>query len=612
VTRFSLVAVALGLGAVVAAWAYVERASLLEAMPRPIRDAVREFRHGYSIERDLMVPVGGGVHLATDVYRPRHAADRVGTVLVRLPYDKNDYREALDAGEAFASRGFAVVVQDMRGKGGSEGEFIPSKFDREDGSATIDWIVRQPWSNGKVGTYGCSALGESQIMLASARNPAHVAMIAQGAGGAIGSAGGRYTYFGLYEGGVFNLASGFGWFLSSGSKLKGYPEPPGVDKSAALLELPTLGMVRRHRSDPTDFDDFLAKPLGDPFWRSLGYIADEDRFATPALNVNSWQDQTVADTLVLSDLMKRNAESESARVNHHVIIAPGNHCAFHWTADAGRVGDQPVSEAARAPFWDWYTAWFRHWLGDGSEPLPKLPPYLLYVMAEDRWLEADAWPVPEADEVRWYLGERSLARSASGAAGYDEYRYDPADPVPTKGGPICCTGNAADRSGPVDQREIESRPDVLTYTTPPLQQGVRVVGPLNARLFVSSSARDTDFVAKLVDVWPDGTALNVQEGALRMRYRDSYVQPTLMEPGTVYEVTLDMRAIAHLFKPGHRIQLQLSSSSFPRLERNLNTGGNNYDETQGVVATNRIHRGGDTASYLSVRVLPDSAVRWRE
>jgi len=583
---------------------FYERHRLLAAMTPEIRDAVQGAWRGFRIERDEPVAMPDGTVLAADVYRPsRSGSSRLPAVLVRLPYDKRTYDEALGIAMFFAARDFVVVLQDMRGRFRSKGQYVPSKDDAGDGEATVNWIVRQPWSNGRVGTIGCSALGESQVMLATRRNPAHSAMIVQGAGGVLGSAAGRYT-FGIYEGGILNLAMTFGWFLSNGSKTPGQASHSPVVFSEALNQLPVLGMVSRYRRDPTDFDDFVSKPVIDPYWRSLGYLSDTDRFDTPALMINSWQDQTVADTLVSSELMKRNAESKRAATSHHVIIAPGNHCDYQYTADKGHVGEQPVGAAARLPYWDWYLAWFNHWLRDESAPLPKLPAYLFYVMGEDIWLKSPTWPPPGVVEQRWYLEDDSLVEVPHHISRVaDSFTYDPMNPTPTRGGPICCTGDRIP-SGPVDQREVEQRADVLVYSSAVLSNGLRIAGPLKADLYVSSDALDTDFIAKLVDVWPDGTALNVQEGALRMRYRDGYSVPSLLAPGRIYRVSLDMRAIAHYFKPGHRIRLQISSSNFPRLERNLNTGGENFTEITAVKAFNQVFRGGDTPSSLVLPVLP--------
>jgi uncharacterized protein len=212
----------------------------------------------------------------------------------------------------------------------------------------------------------------------------------------------------------------------------------------------------------------------------------------------------------------------------------------------------------------------------------------------------------------WYLEGDGPANSSSGkgrltptapvsTTNADEFTYDPMKPVRTRGGPICCTGNPDEPQGPVDQKEVEAREDVLVYTSDAFEKGLRIVGPLKADLYVSSSAKDTDFTVKLVDVWPDGRALNIQEGALRMRYRDSFTDPQFMTPGEIYKASVDIRAIAYYLPPGHRLRLQISSSNFPRLERNLNTGGNNYDESVGVVAVNRVLR---TAAHPSAVILP--------
>ncbi len=597
--------------AAVAGAAYLGRGWIVSNVPAGLLDPILGAVFGFRVERDVMIPMRDGVHLATNLYLPTRRAPPFGTVLVRLPYDKEVYPEARQAALAFVRKGYVVATQDMRGRFRSEGEFAPYRGDSRDGSDAVDWLARQLWSNGRVGTYGCSALGETQMLLARERNPRHAAMIALGAGGAIGSAGGRYGYFGLYEGGVFNLASGFGWFLQNGGKTPGARLDRPINVGEAVRGLPTVGLVRKFRSDPTDFDDFVSRSLVDPYWRELGYISDEDRFSTPAMIINSWHDQTVADTLVLADLMKRNWDGDRFRASRHVVIGPGNHCDLWGAAKTEMVGDLPLGKAAVQPYHEWYVAWFDYWLRGEAQRRLDLPPYRFYVLGEDRWADSAEWPPRGVEYKRWYLGGAGQANSrrGGGTLGYappgsadrhDEFRYDPADPVPTRGGPICCTGNPAQRSGPVDQRDVESRADVLVYTSATLKKGLRIAGPLSAQLHVSSSALDTDIIVKLVDVRPDGTALNIQEGALRMRYRDGFAAPGMMSPGEVYLVRVDMRAIAYYLPPGHRLRLQVSSSNFPRLERNLNTGGRNYDETVGVAAVNRVYTTHDRASAVTI------------
>lgn len=595
--------------------AFVQRQALLDAMPVAMRDALAGWRHGFRLQRDLRIPMPDGVTLAANLYRPRSHDRPLGTILIRLPYDKDTYAEALTSAEFFAARGFAVLTQDVRGKFKSGGVYTPLQGDDVDGAATLDWITRQPWSNGKVGTFGCSALGETQIVLAAARHPAHAAAIAQADGGALGVVEGRLDPFGWFEGGIFNLASGFGWFLDHGAKQPGTATGPrpGLDRAGALWSLPTIDLVRRHTPAQTDYERFLALPFSDPSWQTSSFVGLSTPVSTPLLQINSWHDQAIDQTLALSALWRASAPGRPPASPSHLIVAPGPHCAFHSVAQFGRSGDMPIGQAAALPYWDWYLQWFRHWLGDGSTPLPTLPRYLLYVTGEDRWVQSDHWPLEQTRSQSWYLAADGPANSSGGggrlleqapaATGADRFDADPARPVPTVGGPFCCTGIDALRGGSVDQAEVERRDDVLVYTSAPLSGGLRLLGPLRAVLHVSSSAPDADLVAKLVDVAPDGTALNIQEGALRLRFRNGWQRPALLVPGQVYRVEVQMRAVGHLLRPGHRLRLQIAGSSFPRLERNLHTGGSNHDERQGVVATTTLHHGGPTASALIVSVV---------
>ncbi len=290
-----------------------------------------------------------------------------------------------------------------------------------------------------------------------------------------------------------------------------------------------------------------------------------------------------------------------------MVIAPGTHCHFEETGENGVFGELKVNGAAR-PYQEWYLRWFDLKLRGRGNGLTDLPPYLFYLLGENKWLSAMQWPPENSLIERWYLGSNGNANGPDGdgiletaagpGASHDEYLYDPANPVPSRGGPICCTGNPLDRAGPVDQRDVESRSDVLVFTSRPLQMPLRIVGPLRAKLHVSSSAKDTDFIARLTHVWPDGRSTNIQEGALRARYRGGLNQPVLLHPGEQVEISVDMRSIAYSVPAGHRIRLQITSSSFPRLERNLNTGGRNFDETEGVPALNRIYHDAKSPSFL--------------
>jgi putative CocE/NonD family hydrolase len=586
------------------------RRSASNYLPRTWQIALVGWRGHFSVDHDVRIRMPDGTELAASLYLPDDRNSPLATVLVRVPYGRLRYGEAYGSGMFFAKHGYAVLVQDLRGSGDSGGLLEPWRHAEEDGIATLDWIARQPWSNGKVGTFGCSALGETQLVLARGRYAAHAAMIASGAGGAIGSLQGRYGYFGLFEGGVFQLASGFGWFSQDGSKDPHAPPPRAFDTAAVLRSLPLIDMVERVRPVPSAYRDFLEMPLGDPRWQQWGYLTDADRFATPALVINSWGDQTVGDTLAIAEYQRRT-DPFVARTQR-VVIAPGPHCQ-HEESGAKAEFDDLEARGEAKPFRDWYLKWFDHWLLGRGAGLDNLPAYTYFMLGENRWYEAQQWPPRDAVMQQWHLDCDGRANSRTGngrlqpappvAAGQDSFRYDPMNPVPSRGGPLCCTGDPRDEAGSVDQADVEQRDDVLVFTSVPLAHDLRIAGPLKLTLTVSSDAPDTDLVARLVDVYPDGRALNIQEGAQRMRFRDG-PQASFMSPGQRYRVEVDMRAIAIRVAQGHRLRLDVSSSSFPRLERNLNTGGDNYRETTSRVATNRLHYGPDAPAYIEIPTLP--------
>jgi putative CocE/NonD family hydrolase len=562
---------------------------------------------GVEADHTVRITMPDGTKLAASLYRPRNAQGPLPTIYVRLPYGRQEHAEAINSAN-FARFGYAVLVQDVRGKFDSEGEFATWEKATEDGAATLDWIVKQPWSNGKVGTYGCSALGELQYSLARARHPAHKVMIASGAGGGIGTAMGSREAFGWYEGGVFNLAGGFGWFHDFGTRDPKATINP-VDHLAALNSLPLIDMIRRTQPGPNGFEDFLTIPLGDARWAPYDFVGEGDRLRTPALVINTWGDQTLQAAL---DLVAFTKDQPDGGPEQHVILAPGNHCEHLSLADTDHYGEVEVQHT-KQPYALWFRRYFDHYLKGEGPGLADMPAYLYYVVGENRWLESKSWP-PEGVQVqRWFLGGQGHANSVKGdgvlslqnaaAEASDQYRYDPMHPVPSRGGPICCTGNPADKAGLVNQRDVESRDDVLVYTSAPLDKPLRIAGPLQAQLSISSSALDTDIVARLVHVRPDGVATNIQEGALRVRFREGMTKPALMRPGQRYDVTVRMRSMAYLIPQGHRLRLDITSSSFPRLERNLNTGGRNYDESVGVIAVNQVHHGGSAQSYMALPVL---------
>lgn len=606
-TRVGAIVVAsIALLAIASAVAWIRRDAVLRALPPPWRIAINAARFGIEVDHGVRLAMPDGKRLAASLYRARDAEARLPTVLIRLPYHRLRYGEATTWGLFFARHGYAVVVQDLRGSGDSEGELLPWRDAESDGVATLDWIVSQPWSDGRVGTFGCSALGETQHVLAKARHPAHRAMVASGAGGAVGSAMGRHSYFGAYEGGVPQLASLFGWFVDHGTKTPHAAPAGSFDRTRHLRNLPVASLVQSVRPGPNGFDDFLATPIADTRWASWGYLTEADTNPMPALIVNTWGDQTAGDTLAWAV-----AQQRAGAADQRVVMAPGHHCGHH--AGERAFGRLPVNGRER-PWGEWYLRFFDRHLRDRGEGLAALAPYQYFMLNEDRWRESQAWPPAEARIERWRLagGGRANTRAGDGRLGpdldgngaMDTFTYDPDDPVPTRGGPICCTGNPADVPGPQDQADVEARNDVLVYTSEPLADDLRIAGPLAARIAFSSDAPDTDLVLRLAHVRPDGLSTNIQEGALRLRYRDGFVSPAMMQPGTRYTARVDLRSIAYLVPRGHRLRLHVTSSSFPRLERNLNTGAaSNSHETRMQVARNTVHLDGE-GSWLELPVLP--------
>lgn len=605
-----LVALAVTLALVCVALTPGLRRKASNLLPRTWQIAMVGWRGGFSADHGLRIAMPDGTLLAASLYLPKNAGGPLATVLVRLPYGRLNYSEGYGSGMFFAKNGYAVLVQELRGTGDSGGEFLPWRDASGDGAVTLDWIARQPWSNGKVGTFGCSALGETQLVLGRNGHPAHVAMIPSGAGGAIGKLQRRYGYFGLYEGGVFQLASGFGFFTQWGTHDPKAPSARDFDVAEVLRQLPLSGLVSRVRPAPNAYSDFLAAPLGDPRWEQWGYLTDDDRIGIPAFIINTWGDQTVGDALAMAEHQRRTVPA--AARDQRVLITAGAHCQHE--ESQSRTSDASDAPADRnLDLHELYLRWFDHWLRGRGDGLSELPAYTFFMLGENRWRTADSWPPSEAALQRWHLasggkanssrGDGALRRTPPPQPAVDVYLYDPMNPVPSRGGPLCCTGDPRDIAGAVEQREVEARNDVLVYTSAPLEADMHLAGPLRAVLTVSSDAPDTDLVARLVDVDPEGGALNIQEGALRLRYREG-VPPKLMEPERRYTVSVDMRSIAYRVAKGHRLRLDVTSSSFPRLERNLNTGGNNYEETAGRHATNSLHHGPDAESYLELPVVP--------
>lgn len=548
---------------------------------------------GVRAETGIMVEMRDGIRLSTDLYFPEGATGKLPAVLWRNVYGKRGALDNEPLLRELVKQGYVVATQDTRGRAESEGTYKPSVGDRYDGYDTVSWLTSQPWSNQKVGTVGCSALGEVQLLLAATRHPHHITAIPQAAASGYNINGRPWMSF---DGGVFELAQTAGWFSG---------DPSRVDYTT----LPIIDILKKAGLPPTEYENFASSNPEGEYFSSLEWLRTGDRLDVPALFFDSWYDYGPAETLTLFNVLRKESPSARARDNQFVIIAPTTHCGYANATEKTVVGKRDLGDA-RLDVIGLQIRWLDHWLKGIDNGITKMPRVRYYVMGRNRWQSADAWPIPGTRFEKLYLGSGGKANSRHGdgtlsfepraAGAFDKFVYDPATPVPSLGGHACCTGTDTE-SGSYDQSEIELRGDMLVYTSEPLAEGLEVTGPLEVVLHVSSSAKDTDFTAKLVDVYPDGRAFNVQEGALRMRYREGFGKNLRMRPEEVYRISLDLHATSNYFGPGHRIRLEVSSSNFPRWERNLNTGGNNYDESEWLVAENTVHHSAEHPSYI---VLP--------
>lgn len=560
-----------------------------------------------------------GVSLATDVYKP---ADRPvsETILIRTPYGREAFAPASSQTgtvATFVEHGYVVIVQDERGRGASGGRFRPLARADTDNYDTMDWITAQAWSNDVIGTFGCSSLGENQVAAAHLRHPAWKAAIPMSSSGANNGVAGRRRPFAAWNGGAFELAMGLSWFAKYGvaeSVQQRGDAPARVDPRTVMRTLPVVDALDGAPGGVT-FSEFVSNHPGEPYWNQFPYLKGDESIGAPALFIGSWYDYGPAGVFAqwrhFKEFGGRYADA------HRVIIDPGTHCGQHRLTDETLAGDRTLGDA-RFDFFALHLNWFGYWLRGEDNGADRTPAVTYFRMGDNTWRSAPSWPLPGDRSVRLYLnrsltpqnnGDGELSLSAPLASSSLAYVYDPADPVPTLAAPVCCTGGPDGDSlqGAFDQSKNSARQDVLVFETSPLSKPIDVTGPISATLFVSSDARDTDFTAKLIDVYPDGRAYNIVDGIQRMRWREGYDAPLFMLDGVVYSVGIDLEATSNLFLPGHKIRIEISSSNFPRFSRNLNTGAPNHLTSEMEKARNVVHLGGENASFITLPIIGSSS-----
>jgi putative CocE/NonD family hydrolase len=553
-----------------------------------------------------------GLKLVTDIYR-REGTAPTPALVARTPYNKDGM---LAGGDTFdilraVQAGYTVVTQDVRGRYASEGTFNPHMQETADGVDAFTWAAAQPWSNGVLGTFGGSYLGATQWLPAREQPPALRAVAP------------AVTFSDGYEGcsyqGGAKVLHDLRWVVANiipakmerratrGEKLLEIDTPLDVDGALAELPLATHPLIQEYASF---YIDWLTHCTADDYWLPAAPSAGYEQINVPALNISGWYDIFTWSTLENYMGMKKRSGSELSR-QPRVTIGPWTHMNFSGSFPERKFGWAGSAAAIDLP--GIHLRWFDRWLKGEENGIDNEPPVMIFVMGIDEWRSEADWPFPDTQYHPYYLhsGGKANTRHGDGILSTqppadepsDVYLYNPLRPVPTVGGQVILPGDNA--MGPRDQSEVELRDDVLIYSTPVLEQAVEVMGPIELRLFVSSSAPDTDFTGKLVDVFPDGRAMILTEGILRARDRNSVTELELMEPGKIYELRLNLWATANVFLPGHRLRLEVSSSNFPRFERNSNTGGDIVNGTadQYQTAVNHIFHDAAHPTHLILPII---------
>ena len=620
------------------------------------RDVEKQLEDAAIIDRKVMVKMRDGKRMQADIYRPKDTSKKYPIIFVRTPYNfnywdiQNGVPRDMTAELTAIQRGYAFVEMNERGHFFSEGEYDILGPPRTDGYDAIQWMSSQPWSNGKVGLTGCSSTAEWQMGVAATAPPGLAAINPEGFGAGVGRVHPYFEQGNWYRGGAVQMLF-IAWLYGEQNEVRPMfsanasqedlireaksfdlaQHLPPIDWSQALRHLPEQDIIKAVDGPHGIFADpepvstggrMIQRAPNDPAWYKGGLFHDDMKIDVPGLWFMSWYDVSVGPNLATYNYVRRTASPEIAN-QQWAVIAPNLHCAYRRNTADLKVGERDMGDARLngvepsgpnhplSGFDELTYAFFDRVLkGEASPALDKQPKVLYYTMGLNKWQSSDTWPPEGAKRLSLYLnsggkantlhGDGKLMTTAPTSDAPDSFTYDPMNPVPSYGGNVCCTGNAV-TGGAMDQRKMEERPDILVYTSEPLKEAMEVSGPVEVTLYVSSDVKDTDVTVKLIDVAPNGPAYNLDETIQRLRYRDGYDRPPVwMEKDKVYKVTLQPLTTSNLFAAGHQIRIEVSGSNFPRFDRNLNTGGNNYDEDKGVVAHTAIHHSKEYPSSVTL------------
>lgn len=568
------------------AWAYSSRYELAGWVFLPY-DGVRPAEYRVCAEQGVAMTTSDGTVLRADIRRPCALA-KAPTILMRIPFSRGLKNELGSGALAhyWAARGYNVVVQGSRGRYKSGGAYYPMRNERQDGIETLAWLTRQAWFDGRLGMWGASAYGYTQWAISDQRDPGPNAFNIQ-----IASSSFRELF---HHGGAFALETALYWALYSRGPVDIQPTMDMVDRGAEGW--PLLEADNRAAEDVPFFDDWLLHSEHDDYWQAIDGTERARKISAPVMLMAGWQDPFLPTMLRDFVTIRREAPPFVAS-NTRLVIGPWTHADTITSPDGTTAGDYRPATIAPS------VAWFDHHLLGRPLEESLAPPVRIYVMGENKWRAEQDWPLARARPTPLYFGglNPAGASSGNGRLGFERpaasgapltYVYDPSNPVPTRGGAMLGL-----RAGIQQQNDVEARPDVLVFTSDPLETDIEVTGPVSATLQVSTTAPNTDFTVKLVDVHPDGRAYNVTDGILRR----SYPVRADMAPT---EIQVDLLPTSMLFRKGHHFRVEISSSNFPHYDRNPNTGGDIARETNPVPATQTIFLRGDRPSMVVLPIVP--------
>jgi predicted acyl esterase len=618
------------------------------------------------IDRKVMVTMRDGKKMQADIYRPKDTTKKYPIIFSRTPYNFNywdvksgtyrDMSTELDA----VKRGYALVEMNERGHFFSQGEYDILGPPLTDADDEFNWMARQEWASGKIGLIGCSSAAEWQLAAVALNNKALTTFIPQSFGAGVGKVGPYNEQGNWYRGGAVQMLF-IDWLygeqnqarpqfpsdmsqkdlLEAGKMFDLAPQMPPVDWAKAFEHLPEKDIIAAVGGPKGIYADkmpvatggaMIERTPGDPAWRKGGlWQSDTMPINRPGFWFMTWYDVSTGPNLAAYNFVRATAKGE-VKDEQYAVIAPTLHCQYKRATEHTVVGERDMGDA-RLDYDSLTFAWFDHFLkGEDNGFLQKQPKVQYYEMGANKWKSAKTWPPEGAKEVKLVLtseghantlkgdGKIVLAEGSSPLLKFkgdplkmeskdapDTFTYDPMHATPSYGGNVCCAANTIPgQGGALDQRKMEERDDILVYTSEPLAEGIELSGPITVTYYVSSDVKDTDVTAKLIDVLPDGKAYNLDETIQRLRYRDGDAKKVWMEKDKVYKVTLTPMNTSNYFGAGHRIRLEVAGANFPRFDRNLNTGGDNYSETTSVVAHTSIHHSAEYPSAMTITVVPET------